>query len=98
MSNTIAFEEKETRDWLRKLLHQGKMEITFMKADGSDRVMICTLQEDKIPEAHTPKNSSSRAKSDETQTVFDLEKQEWRSFRWDSIKQLNFKLGDDDEN
>jgi len=27
--------------------------------------------------------------------VFDVEKDEWRSFRWDSIKQLNFSIGEE---
>jgi hypothetical protein len=26
--------------------------------------------------------------------VFDIEKNDWRSFRWDSVKSIKFTLGD----
>jgi hypothetical protein len=94
MSNTLAFEEKETRDWLRGLLQEGVMTIRFKKADGTDRVMICTLSESKIPNEHKPKGTTKRMGiSEEVQVVFDLEANGWRSFRWESINQLSFDLG-----
>jgi hypothetical protein len=57
--------------------------------------MQATLSEDFIPEATNSENSaSSRKKSDEALAVWDTEAQAWRSFRWDSVKQINFSLGE----
>jgi hypothetical protein len=53
--------------------------------------MLCTLAENKIPSEKSPKNSR-KTKSDEALAVFDLEKQSWRSFRFDSVKEINFNM------
>jgi hypothetical protein len=47
--------------------------------------MLCTLAENKIPEGKRP-IGSGKVKNDDALAVFDLEKLEWRSFRYDSIK------------
>jgi hypothetical protein len=36
---------------------------------------------------------TDRAKSDEAVAVFDLENNGWRSFRWDSLTNIEFTLG-----
>jgi hypothetical protein len=69
------------------------VELTFIKKDGSERIMTCTLAEQKIPAENMPKGTK-RAKSDEAVAVFDLENNGWRSFRWDSLKNISFTLGD----
>jgi len=38
------------RDWVRGLLQQQPITVTFTKADGTDRSMRCTLNWDLIPE------------------------------------------------
>jgi hypothetical protein len=37
-------------DWVRDLLQQQSITVTFTKADGTDREMRCTLNWDLIPE------------------------------------------------
>ena len=54
--------------------------------------MKCTLAEQKIPSENAPKGVE-RKKSEEAVAVFDLENQSWRSFRWDSLKNIEFTLG-----
>jgi hypothetical protein len=56
--------------------------------------MICTLSENKIPADFVPKNTKKSEKTEigEALAVFDLEKSEWRSFRFDSIKEIRFDL------
>lgn len=77
--------DKETiLDWLRS----GVVEISFEKKDGTERVMMCTLAQDNIPEDKFPKGTG-HSSNDTVQKVFDVEKQEWRSFRWDSLKTYN---------
>ena len=87
----LNFTTKKEKDWLRTLLHEGVVGITFIKKDGSERLMQCTLAESKIPSEFAPKGSE-KAKSDEVLPVFDVENDGWRSFRWDSITKIEFSL------
>lgn len=83
----------EGREWLRGVLRNEKVKITFTKKDGTEREMLCTLANDKIPSEHAPKNTG-KSQSDEALAVFDLENDGWRSFRWDSVKKIEFTLGE----
>ena len=75
---------------VQRALHAGVVEITFTKLSGEERVMQCTLKEDMIPPAtKTDPLSSKKVRSvvnDQVQVVYDVEKEGWRSFRWDSLK------------
>ena len=88
----FVFTTKKEKDWLISLLRSEIVELTFIKKDGSERIMKCTLAEQKIPAENTPKGVE-RAKSDEAVAVFDLENNGWRSFRWDSLTNIEFTLG-----
>ena len=93
----LTFSTKKEKDWLRTLLHEREVGITFIKKDGSERLMWCTLSESKIPSEFVPKGSE-KTKSDEVLPVFDIENDGWRSFRWDSIKKIEFSLvGEENE-
>ena len=39
------------RDWIKSLLQKSTIKVTFVKADGTDREMLCTLNWDFIPSA-----------------------------------------------
>ena len=82
---------KEGRDWLKSVLHEREVTIFFTKKDGTERELRCTLAENKIPQEKLPKNSG-KSKSDDSLAVFDVEKDAWRSFRWDSVKKIDFKI------
>ena len=88
----FEFKTKKEKDWLIGLLRSEIVELTFIKKDGSERIMTCTLAEQKIPAENAPKGVD-RAKSDEAVAVFDLENNGWRSFRWDSLTNIEFTLG-----
>jgi len=92
MSENFEFKTKKEKNWLLGLLRSEVVDITFTKKDGSDRIMKCTLMESKIPTEKMPKGTE-KAKSDEVVPVFDIENDGWRSFRWDSIRQINFTIG-----
>lgn len=87
MSN--VFDNEECRDWLKGLLNNGEATVKFIKADGSDRLMRCTLQESVLPKVDKTV-TKTRKVSDETLSVWDLDANGWRSFRWDSIKEVSF--------
>ena len=60
-------------------------------AKRTERKMVCTLVDDKIPSEKAPKNTG-KSNSDEAIAVFDVEKQEWRSFRFDSIRSVVWNI------
>ena len=83
--NTFVGESKEakkSRKWLTNLLNEYVVEVTFTKKDGTERVMNCTLLEDYLPET----TGVGKAASLDAVSVYDVDKEDWRSFRWDSIK------------
>lgn len=89
------------RDWVRSLLQKDEITVTFVKADGTDREMRCTLNPDKLPPVPVAtgpvdgivKESRERKKPDEhSLRVFDLDKSEWRSFRFDRLKKVAAEL------
>lgn len=82
------------KEWFRGLLHVTTIELTFTKVNGEERQMRCTLQEHAIPEEKQPKNNSTKASPVDSIAVFDIEKQDWRSFRFDSIKEFGWELDD----
>jgi hypothetical protein len=68
--------------------------IVFTKKDGTQREMHCTLFPGNIPVDKQPKTESEKdtSTSGSALRVFDLEKKEWRSFRWDSVKQVTIGI------
>jgi hypothetical protein len=87
------FTSDTAKDWIKGLLKDGVVEITFTKTDGTERVMKCTLKDEIISEHWIPKNTESQRKfSDDALPVFDVEAKGWRSFRFDSIKGVDFTL------
>lgn len=88
------------RDWVKSLLQKGPITVTFTKADGTDRAMLCTLDPERLPAPPVSmpvdgvvKESRQRKQPDEhSLRVFDLEKKEWRSFRFDRLKKVTAEL------
>jgi len=88
------------RDWVKSLLQKGPVTVTFTKADGTDRAMLCTLDPERLPQVPVAgpvdgivKESKERKKPDEhSLRVFDLEKNEWRSFRFDRLQKVSTEI------
>lgn len=91
MNKIIEFKTEDEQNWLKSVLSRNEVTVSFKKKDGTERKMICTLSENIIPSEKMPKNSG-KAKNDEVCPVFDVENQGWRSFRWDSLTRIEFKL------
>jgi len=66
------------------LLKTGVLLVTFMKKNGEERTMRCTQAMDLITENMHPTGLGGTYSPDQVR-VFDLDKEEWRSFRKDSI-------------
>lgn len=86
-----AKEKIRFRKWLNSHLVYGEVFVSFTKKDGTLREMRCTLNEEIVPK-YEKTTETERKKSDEVMAVFDLDKNEWRSFRFDSVKQIRFEL------
>lgn len=88
-------EFEEFKTWTLGLLHDEHAKnlcITFTKKDGTVRNMRCTLCAGQIPTDKTPTNESKTTQNTTAARVFDIEKQEWRSFRWDNVSKVTFDL------
>ena len=84
----IEYTDVRTQELVQNLLQSGPTTITFIKKDGSERVMRCTLNESLIPSDKMPKGDSTRKLSDAVQRAFDLDINEWRSFSWESVTEV----------
>lgn len=89
--------EKKIHSWLKGVLVTTEATITFTKVDGTERVMKCTLEADKLPPVVVKEDAKPRKQSDSTKAlrVFDLEVKEWRSFTIKNIKRIELTIGDD---
>jgi hypothetical protein len=105
--------QAEIRAWVKNLLSTSEITVDFVKADGTQRSMRCTLDSNKIPPAPVRAIviGSSTANPDGLDTlgeskpykprkepdphsvrVFDTEKNEWRSFRFDRLQKITAQL------
>lgn len=100
-NNEAEFAEFKT--WTYGILKDNNVNnvcVTFTKKDGTEREMQCTLVQSRIPVDKQPTTSKPIEEEANSQItgsavrVFDQEKNEWRSFRWDSIKSVNFDIGE----
>jgi len=73
---------------IKDALNSGKTTIGFVKANGEKREMLCTLRQDLIPQTPVVEGVeiTKRKVNPDVQPVWDLEKQAWRSFRFDSVE------------
>jgi hypothetical protein len=69
-----------TRDDMINELRTRTCRVIFRKVNGEERDMMCTLETRNIPEEWRPTKDDSKY-SDEVIRAFDINKQEWRSFK-----------------
>ncbi len=97
MNVQTTFNEKELKlfkRWLKGCLAFGPVTVTFTKKDGSERIMECTTAPSLVPEDAADPMIPKREKkaNEEVCPVYDIESKAWRSFRWDSIKQVRLEI------
>jgi hypothetical protein len=61
--------------------------VEFRKADDSIRIINCTTAREIVARYLPEKTEQpmARKKNEDVQIVFDTDKKEWRSFRWDRV-------------
>ena len=100
-------EKTVIRDWVRSLLQKSSITVTFVKADGTVREMLCTLDSSRIPAmpdvtilSNSTANVDGLVESKKPRKqpdphsirVYDLEKVEWRSFRFDRLQKITAEI------
>ena len=88
----MSLEQKDLevfKPWLNSILTDEIVQVTFEKSDGTDRTMKCTLKEELVT-PYEKKTNRTRAQNEDVCVVFDTDKQEWRSFRYDTVKLVSF--------
>ena len=75
----------DRRNFLVNILKNNHVEITFTKVNGEVRVMPCTLQESSLPAKDPNKEIKERKVNDATLSVWCLDKNQWRSFRLETV-------------
>jgi len=71
---------------LKNLLRENSVKIIFTKVNGEERVMNCTLVKDRLPVTESDKEPRDLKN---TISVWDLDVNNWRSFRVDSVKSVD---------
>ena len=64
----------------------------FEKADGTKREMMCTLLDQFLPSLVITEDEQPQKERDSI-VVWDLDKKDWRSFRYDRLKKLKIQTG-----
>jgi hypothetical protein len=70
-------------EYLKSLLQEGVVSVLFKKKDGTERRMTCTLSSQFLP--HKEETLKPRHSNPDVLAVWDMEKEDWRSFRYDSV-------------
>lgn len=80
-----------TKNEIVELMKTQIVEVVFEKVDGTLRTMDATLCDTIIPEqpAKSEDVNRNRKPNEAVQVVWDAAIQEWRTFRWASVKRVN---------
>lgn len=73
-------------DYLKQALFSDVVEVLFVKKDGTERRMVCTLKPDLLPsQTDLEEAVQKKTPNPDVLAVWDLENKGWRSFRYDSV-------------
>lgn len=95
MQNLSEKDVKIFKRWLKSHLAYGPTTVVFTKKDGTERVMNCTTNPELVPAIEIVESAEPKKEkkvNEEVMPVYDLEAKAWKSFRWDSIKEVRFEL------
>jgi len=80
-------------DFLKRISEEDIVTVKFTKKDGTDRIMKCTLNFNRIPKESRPKGVKlidilKKIQKNKILSVFDLEKMGWRSIPFERTEWL----------
>jgi len=88
LNGTIDQNEASWRnEYLKGVLQTGIANVSFMKKDGTQRNLLCTLLPSELPAQTDLEKAFKQQKTPnpDVLAVWDLENKGWRSFRYDSV-------------
>ncbi len=88
MRQLLEGNKEELRTWLTEKLQVSKVRLTFKKKDDTIREMTCTLSSTLVPQ-YEKNTERTKAHNPDVLSVFDVEVNEWRSMRIDSIQTID---------
>lgn len=93
--NEMTSKDRENfKDCVKYCLENGTVNVSFVKLDGTNREMNCTLNPSLVPqpekEVDVPKKE--RIINENVLPVYDLDNSAWRSFSWDRLTSLKINF------
>lgn len=76
------------KEFVQTLRENFETKFKFQKKDGTEREVRGTLNFDVIPKESTPKGTQTWEDPDDIVKYWDLDKEAWRSFRWEQFIDL----------
>ena len=76
------------KEFVKTLRENFETKFKFQKKDGTEREARGTLNFDVIPKESTPKGTQTWEDPDDIVKYWDLDKEAWRSFRWEQFIDL----------
>ena len=104
MKNTLQVEQhkptsewtdkewRKFRTWLVGMLKVGPVTVSFKKKDGSERVMNCTLEAEKLPPVEIKENAKPKKENLDVVSVYDIDAQGWRSFILKNVTNIKIEI------
>jgi len=77
-----------SREDMKKQLHAGPCKVVFTKADGTERTMRCSLEE-QYTSKYERKTDRGANPDDNLLTVWDIDKDAWRAFHVDKVVEFS---------
>jgi hypothetical protein len=81
----MTLENEARKNEMIDALQNAIVQVRFVKLNGDERIMTCTLRSDILPivEEHVP--STRKSKPEGNISVWDVDKKAWRSFLIDRV-------------
>jgi len=92
----LALDAAARNSYLKDLLENHVLQVTFTKVNGERREMPCTLKRDIIPPKPQTESKKPPLANPEVLRVFCTDKNEWRSFKVMNI--LDFSVVENQQN
>ena len=88
----------EQKDIITTLLEAHVLDVKFVKVNGEKRTMTCTLIDEFIPthKRYFDNDKENKQSNPGVLAVFDMEKEDWRSFRVNSVYSYAISGTDED--
>ena len=80
-------DNQQFKHWLTEELRNNIITVVFTKKDGTERVMKCTLKSDVVV-PYEQKTERKKVQNEEIVSVWDVEKNAWRSFNITTISEV----------